>query len=142
MMLTWLWGDSYLWRETEIIKGAILEINSEVPVKPLADTALAVFTIRNVPWVLPVLGLQLWRSLDSSRWFCSCYCFEIFFKNYLFYFMSILPAHNYVYQVCTWYSQRPEEGTGFPGTGIIGGCALPHGCWESDSGPLQGNTCS
>lgn len=130
-MLTWLWGDSYLWRETETIKGAILEMNSEVPVKPLADTAPAVFTIHTCPgcylcWACSWGGA--WTAQDGS---VPAAALKSSFLM-IYFIMSVLPACSYVFQVCTWYSQRPEKGIGFPGVGIIGGCALPHGCWESD----------
>lgn len=38
--------------------------------------------------------------------------------------------------LCAWCSQRPEEeGIQCSGTGVIDGCELPHGCWESNPGP-------
>jgi hypothetical protein len=34
-------------------------------------------------------------------------------------------------------SQKTEEGTGSPGTGVADGCELPCGCWESNLSPLE-----
>jgi hypothetical protein len=55
---------------------------------------------------------------------------------YLCVCMRVLPACICVYHVCTWCSQRSEEGIRFPGTGIVDGCGLPCECWESSPGPL------
>jgi hypothetical protein len=35
---------------------------------------------------------------------------------------------------CSW---KPEEGIGWPGTGVTDACALPCGCWELIPGPLR-----
>lgn len=35
------------------------------------------------------------------------------------------------------YPQRPEDGTGSFGAGIIYSCKQPYGCWEPNLGPLQ-----
>lgn len=43
----------------------------------------------------------------------------------------------HVYHVHAWYPWKPEENTGSIGAGITGGCELPWGCWELNSGPLQ-----
>lgn len=57
-------------------------------------------------------------------------------KNFstLFLHMFEVCLHMSMFMQC---SQRLEEGTGSPGTGVTGTCELPHGCWESSSGPLQ-----
>lgn len=33
---------------------------------------------------------------------------------------------------CVQYLKRPEEGIGFPETGVVGGCEPPYGCWGSN----------
>lgn len=33
--------------------------------------------------------------------------------------------------------RRAEEGTGFPGTGIIVSCELSYGCWEANPDLLR-----
>lgn len=42
-----------------------------------------------------------------------------------------------VHHTCAWYLQRPEEGTGLPGTGATDGFELLHGSWELNLGPLR-----
>ena len=39
--------------------------------------------------------------------------------------------------VSAWFSGHPEEGIESPGTGVIDGCELPYGCWESNPGSLE-----
>lgn len=39
--------------------------------------------------------------------------------------VGVLPAYVSVYNVYTWYLQRPEEGIGSPGAATGGGCQLP-----------------
>jgi len=39
--------------------------------------------------------------------------------------------------VRTMYVPGAWEGARSPGTGIMGSCVQPCGCWESDLGPLQ-----
>ena len=39
--------------------------------------------------------------------------------------------------MCARHLQRPEEGTGFPRTGVTNGCEPPRGYWESNPGPLE-----
>lgn len=51
----------------------------------------------------------------------------------MFFFSACIGAH-YVY---AWYPWRSEEGTGYPGTGIMDSYESPCGCWESNSDPLQ-----
>lgn len=46
--------------------------------------------------------------------------------------MGVLPA-------CAWYPWRLRESIGTPGTGIIVGCALLCGCWESSPGCPKGH---
>ena len=36
-----------------------------------------------------------------------------------------------------WCLQKPERGVGSPGTGVIDGCELSHGCWELNPGLLE-----
>jgi hypothetical protein len=45
--------------------------------------------------------------------------------------------HIFMYHVCLWYIQRPEEGIGCPQTGDMDGCKPPSGRWEGKQGPLQ-----
>lgn len=65
------------------------------------------------------------RTIDSLKvhnwWFSSL-------KNYLVIFIvcvNVLPTCVYVFRVCAWWSQRPEEGTGPLGAGVTDGCELP-----------------
>lgn len=39
-------------------------------------------------------------------------------------------------------TRRLEDGMGSSGTGIMDGCELPHGFWESNSGPSEKSACS
>ena len=32
--------------------------------------------------------------------------------------MSVLPVYMYVHRIYAWYPRKPEEGVGFPGTGV------------------------
>jgi hypothetical protein len=42
----------------------------------------------------------------------------------------------YVYvHVCAWCPWMPEQGVGFPGTGVTVDCEMPCGCWELNLGP-------
>lgn len=36
-----------------------------------------------------------------------------------------------------WYPQKSQEGTDFPGTGILGGGEPPFGCYKPNPSPLQ-----
>jgi hypothetical protein len=49
---------------------------------------------------------------------------------------GLLPAHICKLHVCT-AQQKPEEGVLSSGTGVTGGCELPHVCCDSNSGPLE-----
>lgn len=53
----------------------------------------------------------------------------LFFEIYLFsfYVYECLPACMYMYHVCAWVPLRSEEGIGFSGTEVIGGCETPCG---------------
>lgn len=39
--------------------------------------------------------------------------------------------------LCAWCLRRPEEGIGFPGTGVTNGCKLLCGCWDSTLDALE-----
>lgn len=52
--------------------------------------------------------------------------------------MNSLPAYVHVHLVCAWYLQGPEEGITSPGPGVADGYEPPHGFWEPNSSPLQG----
>lgn len=39
--------------------------------------------------------------------------------------------------MCTMYTQKSEEGIGFPGIGVKDARERPCGCWESNTSPLQ-----
>lgn len=41
--------------------------------------------------------------------------------------MSVLSPCMYVFYVCAWYSQMPEDGTRSPGTRVHDGCEPPCG---------------
>ena len=45
--------------------------------------------------------------------------------------------HVCQHTMCVQSPKKPEEGAGTPGTGVMDGCKLPHGCWESDPGLLD-----
>lgn len=42
-----------------------------------------------------------------------------------------------VYSICAWYSERPEEGTGSPRSGVTESCELFCRSWELSLGPLS-----
>lgn len=46
--------------------------------------------------------------------------------------MDVLPARMPVS-----HTRRSEDGMGSSGTGVMDGCELPQGCWESNSGPSE-----
>lgn len=60
-------------------------------------------------------------------------CDQFRFYLYLFYFMSVLPLHMSVHLIHIW----SEEKVASLGTGVMGGCESPCGCWELNLGPLQ-----
>jgi len=43
----------------------------------------------------------------------------------------------YLYLMCTWCPQRPEEGIGVPRATVTDGYKPPCGCWESNLSPLE-----
>ena len=62
----------------------------------------------------------------------------VYWLGYSFYFFVCeYSAFKYVCwpQACL---QRSEEDVGSSVTGAMDGCEPPHGCWEWNSGPLQG----
>lgn len=50
--------------------------------------------------------------------------------------VSVLPTFC-MYTTCVWYPWRPEEGTGFHGSGVVDGYDLPSRCLELNLGLLQ-----
>lgn len=50
---------------------------------------------------------------------------------------GVLPACLSIHQVCVWCQRELKEGTGFSGTGVIGGCEPPCQCWELSLGSLE-----
>lgn len=48
-----------------------------------------------------------------------------------------LPAGVTVYPLCAWCLQRPELGTGSPGTKVTDSSVLPSGCWKSNPSLLE-----
>jgi hypothetical protein len=42
-----------------------------------------------------------------------------------------MPKHH----LYAWYPKKPEDGLGFPGTGVTDCCEPPCGCWESNPIP-------
>lgn len=44
--------------------------------------------------------------------------------------MSVLLTCMFVHCMYVWGLWKLEEGSGSPGTGVMEGCELPHGCWE------------
>lgn len=63
--------------------------------------------------------------------------FTLLLFNYLFCFLSECFACTYVQHVHALRVQRPEEGIGYPGTRVMGGCESPCGCWEQNLNHLQ-----
>lgn len=51
-----------------------------------------------------------------------------------FYVHACLPTFMYVYHVHAWYLQRPEEGFGCPGPGVVGAPEPPCRNWEQNLG--------
>lgn len=56
------------------------------------------------------------------------------FKD-LFLFLCVLPAGRYVYHNVYLVLVEQEEGVRSFGTGVIGSCQPPHGCWDVNLGP-------
>lgn len=58
----------------------------------------------------------------------------------MFYFIfmcsGVFSASTPVHHVSAWYPLRLEEDTGYTGSGVTGGCE-PHGCSETNLGPLK-----
>ena len=48
------------------------------------------------------------------------------------------PAHVSV-SMFAWCPEKPEEDIGYPETGLTNSCELLCGCWELNSGPLEGH---
>ena len=46
-------------------------------------------------------------------------------------------VYTYARVPCVWCKQRPEEGVGYPETGVTEGWEPSCGCWELNLGPLQ-----
>lgn len=44
----------------------------------------------------------------------------------------------YEHYMCVRYLSRPEEGVGSPGIGVTDSGEPPCECWESNTGPLEG----
>lgn len=51
-------------------------------------------------------------------------------------YMHAPPACTYMYH-SAWCPQRPEQGTGRPGTEFLDDCEPPSGFWEANLGPLK-----
>lgn len=68
----------------------------------------------------PVLELQL--QLPNQALFLMC--------------SSSLPSCMYMYYVCAWYPQRPEEGIRSPVIGVINGYKPPCRYWDLNVGLL------
>lgn len=63
-----------------------------------------------------------------------CNSLYLFSKISFIYYVCGCFAQVYVCVIsCTQCLTRPEEDIKFPGTGIIDGYELPHGCWELNS---------
>ena len=56
------------------------------------------------------------------------------FFQVLLYVHACLPTFMYVYHVHAWYPQRPEEGFGCPGPGVVGAPEPPCRNWEENLG--------
>lgn len=61
----------------------------------------------------------------------------LFLKSYLFLFYVYTFLLTFISVPCVQYPKMPEEGTGFPGIGVTGGCEPTHGYWEPILGSLQ-----
>lgn len=78
---------------------------------------------RNQPFPLTSLAvLRVFNFEDLFTLFCVHLCFVCFI---------------YVYHMCVWSLQRPEEDIRSLGTRATVGCEPPHGCWELIPGPLK-----
>lgn len=68
-----------------------------------------------------------WFIIISFHCVASCF----FFKVYVFLYVWVLLVCMQVYCMGV-YQWNPEEGTGFPGTGVMDYYKSPCGCWELD----------
>lgn len=57
--------------------------------------------------------------------------------KFLFLFLCVLPACRYVYHHVYLVLVEQEEGIRSFGTGVIGSCQPPHGCWDVNLGPRR-----
>lgn len=91
----------------------------------------------------------------TNLWLTVIYSLQknLFVHLFIYMHIGVLPTCMSVCHVCVWHLQRPEdsidwrkvenrsccseESIRFPGTRVTGGCELPCGSWESNSGPLE-----
>lgn len=52
--------------------------------------------------------------------------------------MGALPAHMFVYLMCAYFSQRPEDDIKSLRTGVVDSSEKPCGFWASNPDPLRG----
>lgn len=85
-------------------------------------------------------------NIEAVLWLWSLNTF-IFLKDYYLnilkflcvwiFSLHVFHPYMWVYCVYDWYLWWPEEGTGYPGAGVIDGCKLLYGCWILNPSLLQ-----
>lgn len=82
---------------------------------------------RHVPLPLDVLNYFIYFLLE-------------YLKNILNLCVWVFCLYICLFSICVPCLWRPEEGVELIRTGVIDRWKLPHGCWESDLGPLKNHS--
>lgn len=81
-------------------------------------------------WLSSVVGQKRVESTSEILEDASLFLF-------IFLWMWSLSLHVCLHHVWAWCPQRSEEGVEPSGTGVLGRCEPPYGCWELTLGPLE-----